>query len=123
MADDTMYLGYELTGPRSIAEILGQSGISCVARDSAEIDALFDSRPSVLMPGRDSVTVGSFAKGGKELFYAEFGLQIHDGMVSHVSFLFDHEPVLEDLQSCADDMEGIVLAALKKHHDATGGLA
>lgn len=123
MADNIPYLGYELTGPRSVAEILEGSGITCVSRDAPAIEELFESRPGVLMPGRDAVRVGSFAKEGRELFFAEFALRIHDGLVSHVSFLFDYMPVLADLQVCADDMEAIVLRTLKKHQQEKGGTA
>ena len=123
MADYIPYLGYELTGTRPVTELLEGHGIACTMFDDAVVDALFESRPGVLSRERDSVRIGRFAKGDRELFFAEIALQIHDGMVSHVSFLFDHRPVLEDLQGCADDMEEIVLKILKKLHDERGGLA
>jgi len=123
MSDQPPYLGYELTGPRTVRSLLEGRGVECVIFEDDAVGKLFESRAEVLSPERDSVVLGKLSGDGRELFFAEFALQIHDGMVSHLSFLFDHMPLLEDLQACADDMEGIVLKTLKKVHDEGGGLS
>ena len=123
MADFVPYLGYELTGPKKITELLETHGISCTLFEDESVHRLFESHADVLRADRDSLRIGCFRKDEVILFFAEFALRIHDDMTSHISFLFDHHPVLEDLQGCADDMEGIVLTILKKMHDEKGGLA
>ncbi len=123
MTEYIPYLGYELTGPREITDILETHGITATLFEDESVLRLFESRPEVLSADRDSLRIGCFSKEGVILFFAEFALRIHDDMISHISFLFDHHPVLEDLQGCADDMEGIVLTILKKMHDEKGGLA
>ncbi len=123
MPDQSPYIGYELTGPRSVMLLLEGRGVECTVFEDGAVDKLFSTRAEVLSPERDSVVLGKFAREGKELFFAEFALQIHDGIMSHISFLFDHMPLIEDLQACTDDMEGIVLKTLKKVHDEGGGLS
>lgn len=117
------YLGYELTGPRPLDELLGKLGLQCIHFTSEElVKELFTLKAGTLAPDRDAVRIGSFAKEGRTLFFAEFIIEIHDGLLSHISFLFDHMPLLSDLSTCADNMESIALQALKSYQEKHGGI-
>lgn len=123
MDQSAPYLGYELTGPRPLGELLGKLGLQCVFFASDElVRELFAKKSETLAPDRDSVRIGSFAKEGRTLFFAEFVIQIHDGLLSHISFLFDHMPLLSDLSICADNIESIALQALKSYQEKHGGI-
>ncbi len=123
MDQSAPYLGYELTGPRSLEELLGKLGLQCVFFvDDELVCELFAKKSELLSFDRDSVRIGSFTKEGRTLFFAEFIIEIHEGLLSHMSFLFDRMPLLSDLSICADNMESIALQTLKSYQEKHGGI-
>lgn len=123
MDQSTSYLAYELTGPRPLEELMEELGVQCIFFTCDElVRQLFAQKPKTLDFDRDTVRLGSFTKEGRTLFFAEFIIEIHNGLLSHISFLFDHMPLLADLSACADDMESIALQTLKSYQEKHGGI-
>lgn len=101
------YIDYKLIGVRTFTAALDESKIPYVLFEG-DGDALFDLRAGLFDRETDTIRVGRCTGDGMEAYFAEFGIRITKSYRSHIVFIYDHHPSIDELADTADAIEPLI---------------
>ncbi|MBN2159045.1 MAG: hypothetical protein JW807_06590 [Spirochaetes bacterium] len=107
------YSGYKFIGVRTFTALLEEAGVRFVLFDDSTAGAIFGKMSDYFNSADDSIITGKCTQEGIDMYFAEFGIKITPSFRSHVVFIYDHHPTLEDLLASAEDIDQLV----QKHLD------
>lgn len=105
------YIYFKFLGIHSFINTLVDSGTEHRIFDETYAD-VFTRHEGILNPG-DTVKTGVLTKDGHSIFFTELGIKITKSYSSYFVFIFDHHPVISDLDIIVDDLEALVNANLE----------
>ena len=112
MMESSLYIHYRFLGLRSFPEILDESGTPYHIFED-DLTPLYAHRSTILKEEEDSVITGVIRKQGEEAFFGEFALKITPSFRTHIVFIFDHHPTLEDMNEIVDILPDLVSRELE----------
>ncbi len=108
MQEKKPYAYYKFIGVRPFTKLLEESGVGYVVFEDSAVPRLYESRPDYFNPADDTITVGRCTQDGAEVYFAEFGIKITKSFRSHIIFIYDHHPTLDDMEVSAADIDPLI---------------
>jgi hypothetical protein len=110
--ESSLYIHYRFLGLRSFPEMLDESGTPYHIFED-DLSTLYEHRSGILKKDEDSVLTGVIRKKGEEAFFGQFALKITPSFRTHIVFIFDHHPTLEDMEGIVNILPDLVARELE----------
>ncbi|PKL35116.1 MAG: hypothetical protein CVV44_23120 [Spirochaetae bacterium HGW-Spirochaetae-1] len=110
------YIDFTFTGVENFSGTLDKAMISYCIMSQSETEKLYSLEPGIFNKENDTITMGYCTKNDKTLFFLEFGMMIAPSICSHIVFIFDHKPAIDEMIIAARDLENLTVDNLKKKH-------
>jgi len=116
MTDKKPYIDFTFTGVENFSGTLDKAMISYRIMNQSETDKLYSLEPQIFNKENDVITLGDCTRNDKTLYFLEFGMMIAPSIRSHIVFIFDHKPDVDEMIVAARDLENLTVDNLKKKH-------
>jgi hypothetical protein len=113
MAENS-FIYYKFTGINSFLKTLEQSGTEYLLFDDNSEDMLKRERADIFTDKDDSIKTGLCKNGNEGVYFTEFAIQITKSYRSHIVFIFNHHPTVDELLEIAGQLDSLTESALEK---------
>jgi len=120
MTEKKPYMNYKFSGPVPITSSFEQAGIEYHYIDDNDISKLFEKYPELFKEENDTIRKGKMSKDGEMMYFLEFCIKLHSNLNSHITFIYNNNPSINEMDLTALDIEPIILGHLEKMQQHQG---
>ena len=106
MTTTTPYLYFKFLGIKSFIKTLEDSNTKYVLFDD-KYDYLFVKYAGILN-SEDTLKSGIITRNDQHIFFTEIGIKITKSYCSYFIYIFDHHPVMDDLEFVINSLEELI---------------
>jgi len=111
------YIDYTFTGVRTFTDVLDEALVSYRVFAPEKSSFLFESASEYLDQDTDTLAMGTCTRGNQELYYLQVGMKITKSFLSHIVFIYDHEPDNKELNDTLMDILSLTESTLDSVQD------